>query len=231
MDIVSRENCGISVVLEGELVYKHNGREYISDNSHILIYPLGQSYSWRCTRSAKLFVINFNCDVSYAPTDFLSVSVSNNDVVFEQCKILHNYFVSGIHSNYTYCMSVIYKILSMVDYNKKFDIPEILFNPISYIENNYKNPRLTVEEVAKNANISEIYLRKLFAKHCGISPMQYIKQLRLEKAKLMLSSNEKSIEQIAADVGYSCIYVFSRAFKQCVGVSPNKYRKDLYYKM
>ncbi len=227
MNITNRTSCGISVVLEGEIIYTHNGKNYTSDKDHVLIYPINQSYSWYCTNDAKLFVINFECDVNYAPNEFLSLSVTNNTAIFEQCKNLHSHYISMIHSKHTYYMSLMYKILFMIDYNNELDIPSVMSKSVKYIESNFKNSNLSTKEIAFNANISEIYLRKLFIKHYGTSPMKYVKQLRLETAKIMLASNDKSIEEIANDVGYSCIYVFSRTFKKQIGVSPNQYRKNI----
>ncbi len=231
MDVTDRTNCGISVALKGKIIYKHNNKEYLNDINHLIVYPKNQSYSWECTENAKVFVINFCATNEYAPSSFLSVNVANSDVIIEQCKNLRNYFISEIRSNITYCMSLIYKILSLIDYNKMFSIPSVLFKPVSFIENNYTNPSLSVKDISESANISEIYLRKLFKKHYNISPTQYLKSIRIEKAKLLLSGDEKSVEEISSAVGYSSIYVFSRAFKEHEGISPNKYRKDLYSKI
>jgi AraC-like DNA-binding protein len=56
-----------------------------------------------------------------------------------------------------------------------------------------------------------------------MSPNQYIIKARIEKAKRLLSATERSIEQIADEVGMERFY-FSRAFKQLTSFSPSQYR-------
>ncbi len=59
----------------------------------------------------------------------------------------------------------------------------------------------------------------------GISPINYIQQLRIKKAKEMLKSDYSKISLIAETVGYSNIYHFSKTFKQITGYSPTEYDK------
>jgi YesN/AraC family two-component response regulator len=61
----------------------------------------------------------------------------------------------------------------------------------------------------------------------GISPISYVYELRIKKAKEMLKSDYSSIADIAQSLGYLSIYDFSKAFKKYTGVSPLKYAKQL----
>ena len=57
----------------------------------------------------------------------------------------------------------------------------------------------------------------------GTSPISYVHELRIKKAKEMLKSDYGSITDIAQSLGYLNIYDFSRTFKKYVGISPSKY--------
>ena len=95
---------------------------------------------------------------------------------------------------------------------------------IDYIAKNYTG-QIKNETLSSVSGISEVYLRKLFSEIYGVSPMAYVKNLNIKKAKEMLESDFGSISDIAHSLGYSNIYDFSRDFKKQVGVSPTKYIK------
>ena len=65
----------------------------------------------------------------------------------------------------------------------------------------------------------------MFFKVYGASPIHYLSEFRIKKAKSILKSDYDSIEQVAQSVGYNSIYHFSKMFKQYVGVSPTEYAK------
>ena len=95
----------------------------------------------------------------------------------------------------------------------------------SFIKNNISDPKLSNSDIAQNINISEVYFRKLFTSKYNISPKQYILNMRIEKAKHLLVHSPYSITAIATECGFSSVYIFSRCFKNRVGISPNEYSK------
>nr|WP_243145844.1 AraC family transcriptional regulator [Clostridium chromiireducens] len=72
--------------------------------------------------------------------------------------------------------------------------------------------------------LSSVYISKVFKEKTGESPINYLINLRLEKAKDLLISTESPIKSIAQSVGYSDAYYFSKLFKKYYGHSPYKYR-------
>jgi len=108
---------------------------------------------------------------------------------------------------------------------KKY-LPTEKINKISpaldYIAKNY-NKNIKNDVLANLCNLSTVYFRKLFAENVGTSPIAYVHELRIKKAKEMLKSDHGSITDIAQSLGYLNIYDFSRAFKKYTGISPSKY--------
>ena len=102
---------------------------------------------------------------------------------------------------------------------------DILYPAIKYLENNISNSELNNSLLASKANISEIYFRKLFIEKMGITPKQYILDVRMQKAKRLLTESEYSISAIAEECGFSSVYSFSRAFKEKIALSPTEYAK------
>ena len=93
---------------------------------------------------------------------------------------------------------------------------------VTYILNNFTKP-IKNDELAEICQISTIYFRKLFFEVYGTSPIKYIHNLRIRRAKEILRSDYTSISDVAFSLGYNNIYEFSKDFKKHTGVSPTKF--------
>ncbi len=80
-------------------------------------------------------------------------------------------------------------------------------------------------DYAKVANVSKYYFIKCFKAELGVTPNVYFNNLRLEKAKLLLSQTNMKIYDIAEELGFYDQFYFSKLFKKYIGVSPIKYKK------
>ena len=70
-----------------------------------------------------------------------------------------------------------------------------------------------------------IYFSTLFKKETGQNFTDYLTELRINKAKELLSGDKVSVQDVAEMVGYSDLKYFSRLFKKTTGVSPSDYKK------
>jgi AraC-like DNA-binding protein len=84
--------------------------------------------------------------------------------------------------------------------------------------------RVTLEEVARVAGVSISHLSTLFREKMGYPPIDYFTRLKIQRACLMLDTTSARIKEVAAKVGFTDPYYFSRAFRQVMGVSPRAYR-------
>jgi AraC-like DNA-binding protein len=80
-------------------------------------------------------------------------------------------------------------------------------------------------KLAADHYIGYSYFRKMFKKYTGMAPHQYHLDLKLMKAKEMILTNQKTITEISAELGFESIYYFSRLFKRKVGQNPSDFRK------
>ena len=94
---------------------------------------------------------------------------------------------------------------------------------LEYFDNNYMNI-ISLDDMSRNMYLSSVYISKVFKEKTGESPINYLINLRLEKAKDLLISTESQIKSIAQSVGYSDAYYFSKLFKKYYGHSPCKFR-------
>ena len=84
---------------------------------------------------------------------------------------------------------------------------------------------LSLSDTAANVNLSVSRFRHLFKSETGMSVLQYVKTLRLQKAKELIESTPLSIKQIMTEVGIKDKSNFCRDFKKTYGLSPVKYRR------
>jgi two-component system response regulator YesN len=94
-----------------------------------------------------------------------------------------------------------------------------------FIKQNYARD-LSLEEVAASINLAPCYFSRLFSHVAGTSFINYLTEIRIQRAKELLQGTSDKIKDISATVGYSNIYYFSRVFKNKTGVTPVEYRKQ-----
>jgi len=95
---------------------------------------------------------------------------------------------------------------------------------IQYIKENYTED-INFSLIAERFNYSPGHLSRIFSQYAGESPIKYLIDLRINKAKHLLRSHpELSVKQIGELIGYMDQSYFSRIFKKAVGVSPLEYR-------
>ena len=101
---------------------------------------------------------------------------------------------------------------------------ESLKKAISYIRMNYQTD-ISISDVAGQTGVGERYLRKLFAQHLNLSPLDYLNQIRINKAIELLRNTEMSIKEICFICGFKSPQYFSRVFKQQMGITPREVTK------
>jgi len=96
---------------------------------------------------------------------------------------------------------------------------------ISYLNENIGNYQFSVAKMAKDFYISPQYLRKSFKKEVGSSLLDYFTDIKIEKAKQLLTNSNITIADIVVALGYVDISNFIHKFKIKVGLTPGQYRE------
>lgn len=114
-------------------------------------------------------------------------------------------------------------VLGENDFRKYFKRTDKFNDMIKYIEDHSDEP-LTVSNIAEHFYVTPSYFAHFFKKKAGKSVIQYLNEVRVLKARLMLEQEDMSVSQIAVAVGFDDINYFSRKFKQLTGITPTEYR-------
>jgi AraC-like DNA-binding protein len=92
---------------------------------------------------------------------------------------------------------------------------------LRFLNTHYEEP-LAISAIAREANMSPSTLHHTFKEVTSVSPLQYLKQIRLHQARLLMLREGTGAGEVAYRVGYSSPSQFSREFKRLFGISPTQ---------
>ena len=100
---------------------------------------------------------------------------------------------------------------------------ERIFNLATFIDENYRQ-NLSLDELARAANLERTYFSALFKRIIGLSPCEYISIKRIERATELLRSTDMSILDVAVACGFNNTANFNKQFKRYSGTTPSSLR-------
>ena len=221
----NRCNWAAVIKFEGETEYTCNGKKFISNIDNLMILPGGSSYEWVCTKEGHFCILEFKCD--HIHDEILSFPLSDGNIFLKKFRDIEHRATLKKPMHQMEAIRDLYDILLKIcpitttqyipsDKTKK------IAPAMEYIAKNY-NKNIKNDELAMVSGLSTVYFRKLFTQIYGTSPITYIQNLRIKKAKEMLKSDYGNITDIALSLGFANVYEFSRAFKKVTGIPPSKY--------
>ncbi|WP_246469307.1 helix-turn-helix domain-containing protein [Cohnella nanjingensis] len=98
----------------------------------------------------------------------------------------------------------------------------------NYLHDHYYE-EVRMKELEHVSGLSKNYILALFRKHVGMSPMQYLTWLRVNKAKELAVQSNLSVSEIAERVGYADVHTFGRMFKKKTGLSLSRFCSNMIY--
>jgi AraC-like DNA-binding protein len=102
--------------------------------------------------------------------------------------------------------------------------PEYIFAVYKYVEQRYSS-LITLEDLAAQAKLSKYHFCRQFIKCTGLTPVQYVNKIRVEKAAWLLRHTGRTVDTISSECGFQTRNYFNLVFRNFVGISPSDYRK------
>lgn len=200
-----------------------NGKTFQQNPGDLLLLPKGAQYQVRFLVPAKKqthpIVLNFclsNSDGEETPIqrDVMCLCKDDGNLMHLFSAVLHLY-ESGTVAN---LKAKVYELFDQI-----FPIEETDQCSIGYINRHY-TARFSIPELARRNAVSESVYRKQFKQLTGLSPVQYINRLKIEKACQMLLSDDTSPRDISDFLGFYSLPYFYKVFKDITDMTPNQYR-------
>lgn len=220
LEMKERPESSVIIVLRGRLEFIFSDTVIDCDKDRGIFVPEGSDYKIKCHECTESILFGFyTVETETQPRSLVGFDKKTVENLFDE---IEREFLNTDKS-YNKIFSLYYQMLSEVlDEKNVFDKGEeyvrlaedIFFKKLSDTE-------LSCNKVAQEINLSDVYLRKLFAKYRGMSPSKYILDLRMKKARRLLSEHYP-VGVVSEMTGYSDIYQFSRVYKKYYGYSPVK---------
>lgn len=108
----------------------------------------------------------------------------------------------------------------------KFDssLSKVTRKAVEFIHQNY-DKNISLSDVAGFVGVSASYVSRLFKEECGVGFAEYLNQVRVERAKLLIENGEMKLKDIVSRVGFNNYNYFFRVFKELAGMTPLEYEQ------
>ena len=215
----NRPAYALSFCSSGQITYNHNGHTYIAHPGNTVLLPKGGTYSLFGDKEGLFHVVDFQCE-QFDCRDFLVFPLRNPKACLHKLESLSHGFLFNDKRMTIY--SLFYELLAEIQRQQAASRTP-LSSAMDYLEQHIGDPALSNEVLAAKMGISEVYFRKLFKTQYGMTPKQYILDVRIQKAKQLLPDSTFSVTAIAELCGFSGVYHFCKIFKQRTGYTPTEY--------
>lgn len=149
--------------------------------------------------------------------------LDENTTFFEEFSSNVNNFGS-VNSLFNYLINSIVNLLDKIIEDKKQLDTKPIRDAKQYIQENYQNS-ITLEDVSTRVGFNATYFSSLFKKDTGYTFLEYLSEVRMNQAKILLKETNLGVAAICEKVGYSDVKHFTKMFTKHIGLKPNEYRK------
>ncbi|KGP73459.1 helix-turn-helix domain-containing protein [Pontibacillus yanchengensis] len=242
----------LSVPMSGNLLTYHNHKELKLENNQSLLVPPGDIHQHEAYQNQKrIMLISFNEDIvqkvyedrtgdKLHSIDFSPIQHVSTNLVHKAKSLIQSASFHGVEEAMNLEEEFTSAILdhSMGSHSQGWhrndqlhytNEPHIVHRLIEFIHDQYYN-QLSLEVMAMHMNMSKYHLHRTFTKHMGVTPVNYLHQIRLKTAVSLLLQSKYDITQAAFEVGYRSLSTFNRAFKNVYQQTPSQYVKNHRFK-
>ncbi|WP_177181370.1 AraC family transcriptional regulator [Halanaerobium salsuginis] len=233
---------------ESILIYCIKGKGFVQvkqekqqiKKGEIILIPAGlpHSYGTLIKESWSIYWVHFRGNnAQFYPEIKADNNLKINQVAPENAAIivklfrqLSTTFENGFTiNNLIYASQLLGHLLALIYYppvklTKKLNENSYVEQTINYFQT-HLDQTITLKKLADYNNLSASHLSRIFKEETGYSPIDFFIHLKIKKACQLLDMTNLSIKAIAARLGYSDQYYFSRIFKKIMNLPPSKYRK------
>ena len=232
-----RNHDSFAFVTGGILGYEKQGKTMQIRQGEIVYIAKGsvdKSSAYGCD-AVSYIAVNFNFDTS--PTSlnrnlpFETVCSKIKAYQYEKLfREAFNVYSLDLPGSRMICNGILYQIIGQLYNDLVFDkINYKTANKIEialdYFNRNYSRSDLKIREVAEMTGMSERHFRRVFYDVYKKKPQEFLRDVRMNKAELLILNTSKPVSDIAIQCGFSDVYSFSHSFKRNFGVSPKAYRE------
>ncbi len=227
----NRPSHGLALHLSGSKYYCFSDGTTLHVKSGDLIYmPKYSSYVVEAETSGDCYAINFDffTDKTFGPFVYRPKNLSGVAEAFKRASKLWSEKKQGY---ITGCKCELYSVLHALQSERSMGYvsrskAELIRPAVEYIHENYASDSISIAKLSGMCGITPEYFRSIFKRIYGNSPVKYINDLKITRAKELIGSRMYTVTEAGLLSGFSDPSHFSREFKKAVGVSPVNYKEN-----
>lgn len=206
----------ILLALSDSLIVKMDDKEYMMSSNHLGFIAPGVYHRCYCT------------------SEIVMMNIPENMIRKGDLEILSEQTVIPIEGTMADLVSLIKKEITLnpndksLSYLYYFLYEKLVrtngIKSVRYIKSHY-DEKITISQLAELESYNTSYFIEWFHKKTGFTPAEYLRCIRINKAKELLQNSDFNLLDVALNIGYNSHSAFTRAFKEKEGVSPEKYRQ------
>jgi len=209
------------IPFNGSVFIDMDDQPYIFDEKSLGYIPPGKNHRYSSDSGGKALVVNIN-DKIIKDQDRYTLETAGPFILDGKLISIINIIkdeveTGGPKDSIKYLFFYVYdKIVATRTYKS-----------VTYIHDNYQYD-IPMKTLADLEHYSTNYFTDWFKKHLGMSPVSYIKRVRMEEAKTLLLTTGYNLTQIAMQTGYSQSSTMCKIFKELEGCTPKEFRRQNY---
>lgn len=225
-------------VISGTLQLIYEEVSYSAPAGSIVLMNCYRSHQYSCEKNCEFLFFHFDGNNSQALTNYLIdyngspvFNLSNAQDIYKNINEPIMKLCYQEQTTDAFLSSLVYSTLCFMQahnespFTTHLSLSDMVMDIIDYIKGHIAQ-ELSLQILADRANLSIYYFSHLFKKETGYAPMEYVSITRINYAKLMLRTTNKTAGEIGEMLQYSSTSSFINAFRHRCGLSPNQYRKQ-----
>lgn len=204
------------------LLLKENKQDELLSNTEEFIKILGETKYSVIKKVITQFVLELRRSLT-KKLDILGYSDDDIKVIYMQLESSTS--LSGFKTQLIDLINMVHNALEKNKTNTTKKHYDLISQVGDYVNKNYRDPSISLTQIAEIVNVSPGYLGKIFTNLTDKSLVQYINSVRIENAKLKLTTTDLPAFKIAEEVGILNPTYFTTLFKNMVGCTPSIYRE------
>ncbi len=157
--------------------------------------------------------------------------VYENNKFYREYQDLNNQQSEGVFmETQGILLQLISQFISQIHLKKEYktEIPSAILDAIRHIQINLSS-KISVNQLAKRANLQTDYFSRIFLKHTGERPLEYVQSKRIERAQYLIMTTNKSFGEIAEITGFQNLPYFFKVFRKLTLMTPGEYTRKINF--
>ncbi len=156
----------------------------------------------------------------------LDGGADGNDIYRLNTELISDFFRLETIEDVCFALTdLLHKFSEVTFKTEKVKHVDLLSRAVSYMSTNYMH-KITLEDVAAYSSISPSYLSKIFKEEMKTNFNNYLNTIRIDKSRILLSSDRLTIAEISGLVGFADQSYFNKVFRRLTGTTPKQYRQN-----